>query len=132
MRKISSTDIATTPKLVRPAGHPDLFWLSPEEVLVVGEDLASQASGSRVSASTSGTHLSSDKAADSAAAVAEEVEESSDVPQLSDIESVVFTKYFDPVSKIEKAKAVIKIRNSSKNKESVAGVDARMLLIRGI
>lgn len=49
-----------------------------------------------------------------------------DVPSLTDIESVVKTKYFDPVTKVEKAKIVIKIRNSSKNKNNIAGVDARI------
>lgn len=49
-----------------------------------------------------------------------------DVPSLTDIESVVKTKYFDPVTKVEKAKIVIKIRNSSKNKSNIAGVDARI------
>lgn len=51
---------------------------------------------------------------------------SADVPQLSDIESVTPTKYFDPVTKVEKVKVVIKIRNSSKNKNNIAGVDARI------
>lgn len=60
------------------------------------------------------------------------MEEPSDVPQLSDIESVQYVKYFDPVSKIEKAKAIIKIRNSSKNKNNVAGVDARIYQPRGL
>jgi hypothetical protein len=49
-----------------------------------------------------------------------------DVPSLTDIESVVKTKYFDPVTKVEKAKIIIKIRNSSKNKSNIAGVDARI------
>ena len=55
-----------------------------------------------------------------------------DVPQPADIESVEYVKYFDPVSKIEKAKAIIKIRNSSINKRNVSGVDARIYQPRGI
>ena len=54
-----------------------------------------------------------------------------DVPQLSDIEDIQYIKYFDPVSKIEKLKVVIKIRNASKNKKDVDGVDARIYQPRG-
>ena len=53
-------------------------------------------------------------------------EEKPDVPDLSDIESVTKTKYFDPVTKVEKVKIVIKVRNSSRNKKDVSGVDARI------
>ena len=49
-----------------------------------------------------------------------------DTPQLTDIESVTYTKYYDAVTKEEKVKAILKIRNSSKNPNSVAGVDARI------
>ena len=49
-----------------------------------------------------------------------------DTPQLTDIESVTYTKYYDSVTKEEKVKAILKVRNSSKNPNSVAGVDARI------
>lgn len=51
-----------------------------------------------------------------------------DTVDLSDIEDVTFTKYFDPVSKIEKARVAIKIRNSSSRKKEVIAVDARIVL----
>jgi len=53
-------------------------------------------------------------------------DEDVDRPELSDIENVQKIKYFDPVSKIEKTKLIIKVRNSSKNKSNVIGVDARI------
>jgi hypothetical protein len=135
MAKISNLDIATSGKLVRPAGHPDLIWLDPSQVIIVGEESEYRATGSRVPAASllfSGSHDEPDKAK-----VIEEgnktiVAESSDVPQLSDIENIQYIKYFDPVSKIEKAKAIIKIRNSSKNKKDIAGVDARIYQPRGL
>jgi hypothetical protein len=49
-----------------------------------------------------------------------------DVPNLTDIELFSSTKYFDPVTKVEKAKIVIKVTNTSKNKTNVEGVDARI------
>ncbi len=133
MRKVSNLDIASSGKLVRPAGHEDLIWLDPSQVIIVGEESEYRATGSRIpfaSSLFSGSHDSPVKA--KVIAGNRVVTESSDVPQLSDIENVEYTKYFDPVSKIEKAKVVIKIRNSSKNKENVAGVDARLYQPRGI
>jgi len=49
-----------------------------------------------------------------------------DVPNLTDIELVSSTKYYDPVTKVEKAKLVIKITNTSKDKANIEGVDARI------
>ena len=49
-----------------------------------------------------------------------------DVPELTDIENISYEQYYDPISKLAKYKATIKIRNSSKNPNSVAGVDARI------
>jgi hypothetical protein len=127
MAKISNLDIASSGKLVRPAGHEDLIWLDPSQVIIVGEESEYRATGSRVPAASvlfSGSHDTPEKAE-------EIISESADVPQLSDIEDIQYIKYFDPVSKIEKLKAIIKIRNSSKNKENIAGVDARIYQTRG-
>jgi hypothetical protein len=49
-----------------------------------------------------------------------------DVPNLTDIELFSSTKYYDPVTKVEKAKLVIKVINTSKDKLNIEGVDARV------
>lgn len=49
-----------------------------------------------------------------------------DVPDLADIESITFEEYPDSITGIAKYNAVIKIRNSSKNKSNISGVDARI------
>ena len=49
-----------------------------------------------------------------------------DVPNLTDIQLFSSSKYYDPVTKIEKAKIVIKITNNSKDKTNIEGVDARV------
>jgi len=49
-----------------------------------------------------------------------------DVPELSDIESITFQEDYDPATKLTTMTAFIKIRNSSDNKENIAGVDARI------
>jgi hypothetical protein len=49
-----------------------------------------------------------------------------DVPNLTDIELFSSSKYYDPVTKVEKAKIVIKITNTSKDKVNIEGEDARI------
>lgn len=136
-KRVSKSSIVSTTKRVLPAGHPDLVWYDPSEVIIIGEDSEYKVSGTGVSFSSALLSGSLISGSENPNKVEEEkdkksLEEPSDVPQLSDIESVQYVKYFDPVSKIEKAKAIIKIRNSSKNKNNVAGVDARIYQPRGL
>jgi len=130
MAKISESEIVSSGKPVRPAGHIDLFWYDPSKPIVVGEESEYRATGvkSAFGSSLSGSLLSAAispaKAIDPSKIVTPIV--TRDVPQLSDIESVQYVKYYDPVTKVEKAKAIIKIRNSSIDKKNVVGVDARI------
>lgn len=135
-KRIPKSSIVSTNKRVLPAGHPDLVWYDPSEVIVVGEESEYLATGSTISIGSgtlSGSLISGSESPEKEEEKEEQAQtiELADVPQLSDIEDVQFTKYFDPVSKIEKAKVVIKIRNSSKNKDKIAGVDARLYQPRG-
>jgi hypothetical protein len=124
--RVPKSSIVSTTKRVLPAGHPDLVWYDPNEVIVVGEKSEYKVSGTGVSSFLSGSLTSGSPRAES-----EVISESADVPQLSDIEDIQYVKYFDPVSKIEKLKVIIKIRNASKNKKDVDGVDARVYQPRG-
>lgn len=45
---------------------------------------------------------------------------------LTDIESITIEKYYDPATKEQRARAILKIRNSSVIPENVEGVDARI------
>jgi alpha-tubulin suppressor-like RCC1 family protein len=49
-----------------------------------------------------------------------------DIPEMSDIESVTYEPYYDNTTKLQKVRAIIRIRNSSQNKDNVEGVDARI------
>jgi hypothetical protein len=49
-----------------------------------------------------------------------------DVPQLTDIQSINFEPYYDTTSKLQKVRAIIKIKNSSKNPSGVESVDTRI------
>ncbi len=49
-----------------------------------------------------------------------------DIPELTDIESITYEPYFDAATKSQKIRAILKIRNSSKNPSNIDGVDARI------
>lgn len=52
-----------------------------------------------------------------------------DIPDnvdLTDIESITIEKYYDPATKEQRARAILKIRNSSITPENIEGVDARI------
>lgn len=125
VKRVPKNTIVSGGKRVLPAGHPDLFWYDPSEVIVIGDEQYIVA-GSKVPAgvgdvpdSLVGEDPGEEKEND------KRTEVTADVPQLSDIESIEFTKYFNEAN-VERAKVIIKIRNSSKNKDNVVGVDARI------
>jgi len=126
MAKINESDVTSSGRPVRPAGHPDLLWYRPGYVIEEGEVGQYQFAGKSSSATV-----------DESLVVATEIQQPgepirivADVPQLSDITIVSNTKYFDEVGK-ERAKIVLKVKNSSPKKDSVSGVDARIYQPRG-
>ncbi len=114
-----------------PAGHPDLIWYDPSEVIIIGEDSEYKVTGSVIPIGIndiSGSIIAGSEKSEEEEKKEEEKGkiELSDVPDLSDIEDVEKIEYNDPVTKALKVRVKIKIRNSSKNKENIAGVDARI------
>lgn len=110
-----------------PAGHPDLIWYDPSEVIIVGEESEYRATGSVIPIVIGdpgdGGRNDDDSGDDDGS---RDSKEKSDIVDLSFIESVTATKYNDPVTKAEKVRVAIKIRNYSGDKENVVGVDARI------
>jgi hypothetical protein len=49
-----------------------------------------------------------------------------DIPELSDIESITYEPYYDIATKVQKVRAILRVRNSSQNKTNVDGVDVRI------
>jgi hypothetical protein len=49
-----------------------------------------------------------------------------DKVDLTDIESITIEKYYDPATKEQRGRAIIKVRNTSITLENVEGVDARI------
>lgn len=113
------------PKIL-PAGHPDLIWMNPKDVLIGGESIFRNyqavpvgASGASLVASNTDTVVKPNELTVVAAT-------NVDTVSMADIESITYTQYYDAVTKAAKYKAVIKIRNSSTQKANVQGVDARI------
>lgn len=118
MAKINESEITSSGRPVRPAGHPDLFWYRPEYAIVegsVGEYRFTGIATPALTGSDFGTTLFVNP---------------KDVPQPSDIFLVENTTYADEAGKT-RGKIILKIKNSSKKKEDTKGVDARVYQPRG-
>lgn len=125
-KRVPKQSIVTGGKRVLPAGHPDLIWYDPSEVIIVGEESEYRATGSiiPVAIGNPGDGGGNDGGGEDDGDG--DSREKSDIVDLSFIESVTATKYNDPVTKAEKVRVAIKIRNYSGDKENVVGVDARI------
>lgn len=107
------------------------IWMDPSQVLVV-DSQGSQAPSYSMASILSGpsTIVTPGTLSNQTDATIKEADESvyinrGDTPDLSDIESIVVTQYKDTLGN-QKAKAVIKVRNSFSFPENVVGVDARI------
>ena len=118
VKNIPSENVTRGFPIVLPANHPDLIWLKASDVIITeeSEDLEYQASPFRQADKSLVADIEGEFVAD----------DSTDKVDLTDIENVTYTKYYDSVTKATKYKAVIKIRNSSLDKSNVLGVDARL------
>lgn len=124
-KRIDKKDITEGAQLVLPVGHPDTVFLSPNNYIATKGTVVDY-----VKYRTPGAYSTAGIGAENGEQTQSDAQFNNDnlydVPQLTDIESVTFEQYYDPVSKLAKYKAVLKIRNSSKNPNIVAGVDARI------
>jgi len=124
-KRIDKKDITEGSQLVLPVGHPDTVFLSPNSYIATKGTIVDYVKYRTTGAySITGTGAENGEQGESNQQFNNQNQY--DVPQLTDIESITFEQYYDPVSKLVKYKAVLKIRNSSKSPNSVAGVDARI------
>ena len=117
VKNIPSEQITHGFPIILPKNSPDLLWLNPREVLI---GKATDIENYLTSPFKSTEEYVSGEGAE------EEGNNSIDKVDLTDIENITYTKYYDSVTKATKYKAVIKIRNSSSDKPNVRGVDARI------
>lgn len=121
--KIQGDRVIDSPILILPEGHPLIEKLKPGTFKVIPGNTSNFLNTKKLSPFPSVT------VADPGGSSLEGLEK--DAPDLSDIENIDYVNYFDPVSKIEKLKVIIRVRNSSKRKSDVVGVDARVYQPRG-
>lgn len=108
------------------------IWMDPSQILVIDTNDGLISPSYSMSGSLSGSSsivvpgaLSNQTDATIKETDVSEYINRSDTPDLSDIESIVVTQYKDALGN-QKAKAVIKVRNSFSFPENVVGVDARI------
>lgn len=132
-KKIPDGNIVKGSKRVLPKGHPLTKIYDPNSFIEVGEYSEYAEIGAAfpigIKSFITGSSSGSEGEVDGSGGKTKTPEKPSDKDfiNLSDIElPIVFTKYFDPVTKLERVKAEIKIRNNSKFKTNVSGIDARI------
>ena len=112
--RVGSKNVVDGTPIVMSDTNPELVFLNPKNVLVTsgGTFTFDKYLGNREFSIIEGSDV-------------EPFEESKDTVQLTDIESIIYEQYLlEDGSK--KVRAILKIRNSSKTKEDVIGVDARI------
>jgi hypothetical protein len=123
VKRIDKKDITDGTPLVLPSGHPDTVFLNPNNYISIKGTVVDY---NKYQVSNPYSSPGDGAAGDSPSIVGSIPINQLDVTQMADIESVTYEQYYDSVSKIVKYKAILKIRNSSKNPNNVAGVDARI------
>jgi hypothetical protein len=123
VKRIDKKDITDGTPLVLPSGHPDTVFLNPNNYISIKGTVVDY---NKYQVSNPYSSPGDPTPDSEASLVSSTLTNQLDVPQLADIESITYQKYYDSVTKEEKVKATIKIRNSSKNPNNVAGVDARI------
>ena len=114
--RVDGKSVVTGPPIVLPKNSPDRVFLRR----TVGIDIDGGSSSNGVSPFNIGGGVGTGYTpSDPNLPVA-----INDIPQLTDIENITYQQYYDTFNSI-RIKAIIKIRNSSKNKANVIGVDAR-------
>lgn len=119
-------DITRGAVIALPIDHPDALHLHPNDYIAIK---AGSIDYSKYLNSNPYAFISTPNTLDNADILEADpvtIDELLDIPSLSDIESIVYEPYYDPVSKLQKIRALIKIRNSSANPTNIAGVDARI------
>jgi hypothetical protein len=124
-KRIDVKDLTRGSIIALPTDHPDAIHLHPNDYIAIK---AGSIDYSRYLNSNLYSQISTP---DQFENVDQEqpnttILELADIPSLTDIESVSYEPYYDTVSKLQKVRALIKIRNSSENPANVAGVDARI------
>jgi len=118
--RVDGKSVVTGPPIVLPKNSPDRVFLRR----TVGIDIEEGSNANLVSPFTIGAGSGFGGVGGSTPIDPNPPVAISDIPQLTDIENITYQQYYNSSNAI-RIKAIIKIRNSSKNKANVIGVDAR-------
>ena len=113
--------------IVLTEGHVDSLIAYPTTYLTIKNgsiDYTKYLTSSLFSGASSGSYVNEDGDTEKIDIV--DTETLLDIPELTDIESITYEPYYDPITKSQKVRAILKIRNSSLNPSNVEGVDARI------
>ena len=126
-KRVPKQAIVKDAPIILSKGHPDLTFLGDALETDAGKFsssryLAGSFNGSAGGSSSGGSNGGSGPSGPTGPTIPEVL---LDVPNLSDIESITYEEYPDSTG-VLKYRAVLKIRNSSVNKDNIAGIDARI------
>lgn len=125
-KRLSLSDLNRGRIIVLAENSPETIFAHPSTYLVVkgtSLDYTKYLTASLYSPGVENLYINvdGDTLVDSA-----EPEQLFDIPELTDIESITYEPYYDIATKVQKVRAILKIRNSSSNKLNVEGVDVRI------
>lgn len=130
VNRVSQQEIVQGSPTVISKDNPDAIFLKDNPNVVFTDEKGFSTGKYVTSAFTPGVSSAAIAAAAATATAGTQLQipiiVQADVPNLADIEKIDFEEYPDPLTGVAKYKAIIKIRNSSSSKSSVAGVDARI------
>lgn len=126
-KRVPKQAIVKDAPIILSKGHPDLTFLGDALETDAAKFLSSKYLNGSFAGASSGNSsaIVNGPSGPSGPSGPEVVLTTADIPSLSDIESITYEEYPDSTG-VMKYRAVLKIRNSSLNKDNVAGIDARI------
>jgi hypothetical protein len=125
-KRLSLSDLNRGQIIVLSEGSPETVFAHPSTYLVVkgtSLDYSKYLTASLYSAGIENLYVNVDG---EILLDPPEAEQLFDIPELTDIENITYEPYYDIATKVQKVRAILRIRNSSLNKLNVDGVDVRI------
>lgn len=125
-KRLSLSDLNRGQVFVLTESSPETVLAFPGTYLILkgsSTDYSKYLTASLYSSTSPGTYVNYDG---DTSGDAPSLEDLLDIPELSDIESITYEPYYDIATKVQKVRAILRIRNSSQNKINVDGVDVRI------
>lgn len=127
-KRIDINDLNRGQVIVLSSGHPDTLIAYPTNFLTIqggSIDYTKYLTSSLYSAGLDVSAVNEEGEVQSVGGISLE-DIILDIPDISDIENVTYEPYYDTTAKAQKVRAILKIRNSSKNASNVDGIDVRI------